>query len=291
MKLYILILLVLVNAVNLKAQAQSDTRFQTFLDNFYSKPAHVQNQTFLSFETGFSQPSIIGLNPNTTFIHTYNLDLRYGFIRINEKTGIPNVFKHQSEFTYVSNISADFKKLNISSNGLYSDGWRFGFGLQDGFGYDFINNKKLYLNHLSSISWLRVDVGGSPDDSSDSLYIKRFDEKFKFGSTYSGGIRYQLYSIFNLEIGYEHAIYFSDFDFAPWFGSWMVDLVLQRSPELYEPDLIKYFHSYYPLVKFVYKNFISYVLSEFRRTNQYFPFKSEKSFNYDCFKVGISLVI
>jgi hypothetical protein len=261
------------------------------MDNFYSKPNYVVNQTFLAVETGFSNPSIENVNPNTTFEHTYNLDFYYGFIRLDEKTGIPNVFKHQSEFAFISNISADFKNLKITSNGLYSDSWRFGFGLQDGFGYDFINNKRLYLNHLSSISWIRADVGGSPKDGSDSIFIKRFDEKFKFGTTYSGGIRYQLYSVINLEMGYEHAIYFSDFEYDSWLGAWLFDLVLQRSPDLYEPELKQYFETYYPIAKFVYKNLVSFIAFELRRNNQHFPFKSEKSFNYDCFKVGVSFVM
>ncbi len=269
---------------------ESESRWERFLENFYSKPDDVKNQTLVSAFYGRSFAGIERNSLRTTFSDIHNLDFYYGFIRIDERNDFDNVFTHQGEFAFLSNISTNFKTFKYQINGVVTDSWRFGFGLQDGFGFK-MNKNNLYLNHASAFTWIRNDFDYFPKDSMDSDYINRFDEHFKFGMFYQMGVKYQLISIFNIELNYEHSFYYPQYEFFPWLASWLTDNILQRGPELFERELIYSLEGNYPFLKIVYKSLISLLLGELRRSNGFFPISSEKTLNYDTFKIGIVIII
>lgn len=268
---------------------ESENRWELFLKNFYSKPDYVKNQTLLS---AFYGRSFTDINQNniTNFSDIHNLDFYYGFIRVNEKIKYKDNFQHQGEYVFLSNTSTNFKTFQFDVKGIVTDSWRFGFGLNDGYGVYFLGNK-LFLNHSTAFTWIRIDVDYFSGDSLDINFIKRFDERFKFGSLYSAGITYQLYDFINFDINYEHSYYFPNYDFLPWFGSWIFDNVLQRGPELFQREIEAELEDFYPYFKIIYKNLISIITTELRRHNGYFPFSSESTLSYDTFKIGIVLII
>ena len=268
---------------------ESESRWELFLKNFYSKPDYVKNQTLLSAFYGRSFTDINQKNI-TNFSDIHNLDFYYGFIRVNEKIKYKDNFQHQGEYVFLGNTSTNFKTFQFDVKGIVTDSWRFGFGLNDGYGVYFLGNK-LFLNHSTAFTWIRIDVDYFSGDSLDINFIKRFDERFKFGSLYSAGITYQLYDFINLDFNYEHSYYFPNYEFLPWFGSWIFDNILQRGPELFQREIEAELDDYYPYFKLIYKNLISLITTELRRQNGYFPFSSESTLNYDTFKIGIVLII
>ncbi len=285
------LILLLLYSLSAYAQMEDETRLERFVNNFYSKPGHVQNQVLVSSEFGLSQLNSYNFTSATDLAGTKNLEFYYGFIRIDPETGNPGIFKHQSEFAFVGNISTDFKTFKSDNIGIPTDAWRFGFGLNDGFG--FLNDDKptLFLNHSTAMSFLRADFDGISQNENDTKYLNEFDRKFRFGQVYSGGIRYKLYSVIHLNAQYEMSQYYADFEFMPWFGMWLTDNVLQRWIDYFEPDLISVLGRNYPWVKFVYKNFVSLLSYQIRKHEMYFPFKSEAPLYYDSFKIGITLII
>lgn len=268
-----------------------ESRAERFINNFYSKPDYVQNQTFLVGEYGRSQLNSFNFNSTVEFDPTQNLEFYYGFIRIDKETGNPSIFKHQSEFVSLGNVSVDFKTLDVERKGIPTDAWRFGFGLSDGFGFMMNESPTLFLTHTTAISFLRLDFDGLPANIDDKNYAMKFERKFKFGQIYSGGLRYKLYSFVHLNAQYEVSQYYGDYEFLPWFGMWVTDNILQRWIDYFEPDLIEVFGNNYPWVKFVYKNFISFLSYQTRKQEMYFPFKSDPPLYYDAFKFGITFII
>lgn len=268
---------------------ESESRWDLFFKNFYSKPDYVKNQTLLS---AFYGRSFTDINQKaiTNFSDIHNLDFYYGFIRINDRIKYKDMFSHQGEYLFLSNTSTNFKTFQFDVRGIVTDSWRFGFGLNDGFGIYFLDNK-LFFNHSTAFSWIRIDVDYFSGDSLDINFIRRFDERFKFGSIYKSGITYQIWDIFNIDVNYEHSYFYPDFELVPWFGSWIIDNVLQRGPELFERELEREFKNNYPYLKIIYKNLVSIIISELRRHNGYSPFNSESTLNYDTFKIGIVLII
>jgi hypothetical protein len=268
-----------------------ESRAERFINNFYSKPGHVVNQVLLVGEYGISQPESFGLTAATKLSKTQNLELYYGFVRIDTETGNPNLFKHQSEYVFLGNISTNFKTFEQKYDNLPTDSWRFGFGLNDGFGFLSNGEPTLFLNHSTAFTFLRADFDGLPQNLADKEFVSNFESKFKFGQMYSGGIKYKISSIFYLNAQYEMSQYYGSYEFLPWFGMWLTDNVMQRWIDYFEKDLINVIGTNYPWVKFVYKNFVSFVSYQLRKHQMYFPFKSESPLYFDAYKIGITLII
>jgi len=270
---------------------EDESRAERFINNFYSKPEHVINQVLLVGEYGISQAESYGLSSTSKLSKTYNLEFYYGFIRIDTETGNSNLFKHQSEYAFLGNISTNFKTFEQNYENLPTDSWRFGFGLSDGFGFLSNNNPTIFLNHSTAMSFIRIDFDGKPDNLKDTEFIKQFDSKFKFGQIYSGGIKYNISNSINLNFQYEMSQYYPNFEFGKWFGMWITDNILQRWIDYFETDLLNIFEKNYPWVKFVYKNFTSFILYQARKHQMYFPFKSSPPLYFDAYKFGITLIL
>ncbi|MBX3044158.1 MAG: hypothetical protein KIT33_04215 [Candidatus Kapabacteria bacterium] len=270
---------------------EDEPRWKRFVNNFYSKPDYVENQVYLAGEYGISNLNSYNLTSAVKFAPTQNIEVHYGFIRIDTETGDPGLFKHQSEYAFLGNISTDFKTFDLSGTGFGTDAWRFGFGLNDGFGFIMNNEPQLFLNHATAISFLRTDFYDLPKGEEDLKFVNQFNREFRFGMVYSGGLRYKIHSVIHLNAEYEISQYYGDFKFFPWFGMWMLDNALQRWIDYFERDLINVLKHNYPWVKFVYKNFISFLSYQLRKHEMFYPFKSEAPLFYDAYKIGITLII
>jgi len=273
------------------AQMEDESRAKRFINNFYSKPDHVVNQVLLIGEYGLSSLNSYNLTSAVKFSPTQNLEFYYGFIRVDTETGNPGLFKHQSEFVFIGNVSTDFKTFDVDYSEYGTDAWRFGFGLNDGFGFMVNGEPTLFLSHSTAFSFSRIDFYNFPQGEADRKIFRQFNHEFKFGQIYSGGIKYKIHSIFHVNAQYEISQYYGNYQFLPWFGMWLIDNVLQRWIDYFEPDLIKVMDNNYPWVKFVYKNFISLLSYQLRKHEMYFPFDSEAPLYYDAFKIGITLII
>jgi len=271
------------------AQIDEEPRLVRFFKQFYSKPGHIQNQTYLSSHYGLTFPSFGFDQFDTDLANAFNLEFSYGFIRLIEDETFEDLFKHQSEYLFIGNISTNFKTFNIQSDGVVSDTWRFGFGLNDGYGYNFGKNSNFYLMHNSAITWTRTDFVDRLSLTFDDSLINSFDENFKFGGMWSAGVRMQIYKSINVDLIYEHSLYYKNFLPAEWVGMWFFDNVTQRFIEIWEPELFEQFGRNYPWMKFTYKNLLSLVMYELRRKQAFYPFNGEGTFNFDSFKIAISL--
>jgi len=266
----------------------SESRWEQFWKTFYSKPNNVTNQNFISSYIG---QTFINFNNNqsTKFTKIYNLEFWYGFIRINNEKRVGKFYQHQGEYVFLSNISNNFKTFEFNSTGVNTDSWRFGFGINDGYIFE-IKDNKVYLSHSGAFTWIRNDFYNYNGDSLDIIFIKRYDEKMKFGMSSNIGIDLELLKNLNLNIKQEFANYYPDFDFFPWFLSYFTDLLFQRFPDIIEKELINLLDEYYPIYKIIYKSLYSIVISEIRKSNCYFPINSEKSLQLNNLKIGVSII-
>lgn len=266
----------------------SESRWEQFWKTFYSKPNNLTNQNFISSYIG---QTFINFNNNqsTKFTKIYNLEFWYGFIRINDEKRVGKFYHHQGEYVFLSNISNNFKTFEFNSTGINTDSWRFGFGINDGYIFE-INNNKVYLSHSGAFTWIRNDFYNYSGDSLDIIFIKRFDEKMKFGMSSNIGVDFELSKNFNLNLKQELVNYYPNFDFLPWFLSYFTDLLFQRFPDIIEKELIDLFDEYYPIYKIIYKSLYSLIISEIRKSNCYFPINSEKSLQFNNLKIGISII-
>ena len=262
-----------------------EPRIITFLKNYYSKPDKVENQYFIDFNYGLSFYDDI---EDQRFRNHYTFEGSYGFFRSFGDEKFASILRFASEYAFLGNISSDFKTFENNSLGIETDSWRFGFGYSDGFAYDFGKNSKFYLIHSSDWVWTRMDIIGNRESFPHDL--AKFDEKFKFGNKFRGGMKMQLYKGINLDFVYENTLIYPAHTVPKWLGMWVFDNLAQRWFDYFEPEWVDTFGNYYPWVRFIYKNLVSYILYEVRKDEMYWPFNSEKPVAFDSYKVGISFV-
>lgn len=276
-----LILFILLFPYQIIAQFDDEPRIIDFFQNYYSKPNHVENQYFLNINYGlvfydkFNQ---------SEFTNHYSIEGMYGFFRVDARLNQKNVFRFASDYAFLGNTTTDFKYLDESINGIESDAWRFGFGISDGFGYNFGKYSNLYLMHSSDWIWSRMDQPLNPEA------LRKFDEVFRFGNRYKGGFRLQLYKGFNTDIEYEHTLVYPAHVVPQWLGMWLIDNILQRWFDYFEPEWFSIFGRHYPWIRFIYKNALSAILYDFRQEEMYFPFESDQPLSLRTYKIGVTFI-
>jgi len=284
-RIFYLVMLLIFSNINLIAQEEEEHRIITFFENYYSKPDNIENQNFLNFNYGLS---FFDSYKEANFSNHYSLEANYGFFRIDDNTKMQNISRFAQDYAFLGNISTNFKTFDNISSGIDTDIWRFGFGISDGFVYNFGENSNFYLTHSSDWIWSRIDF--IQDESILNKSLIEFNEKFKFGNRFHGGIRMQLYKGFNADIEYEHTLVYPAHVVPQWLGMWLFDNFAQRWFDYFEPEFVSIFGRQYPWVRFIYKNGLSYLLYEARTEKMFFPFESASPLSLKAYKIGITFI-
>jgi opacity protein-like surface antigen len=284
----IFLLILLFAFCNAFSYENDDTNWEYFKKNFYGKPAYVVNHPVVKLNFGLDNPATNRLPSIVDFKNTYSFNFHYGFLRLDDEIEeLTDIFKHSSEFTFLENTSSTFKNFDNPSIGTNTDTWGFGFGLEDGFGIRY-GDERLYLLHTTGFSWTHIDFD-IVDVENDERFIslKPFDEKIKFGTFYSGGLRYEFIKRVAIDLRYRKNLIQSDFILDSWFYSYIFDNITQRWIDYFEPDFIQIFGKNYIWMKFVYKNALSFLIYQMRENNAHYPFNGKNTFYYDSFKIGL----
>lgn len=268
--------------------------WKVFFKNFYTKPYDVENKSYLEFYGGYSDITTPKVNIKEDFVPTYLIELRYGFIRYDENIQITGMFSHARDYIFISNISSTFKTFDVDQNtDIITDTWRWGLGLENGFGYyDNAGKPLLLLKHNAAFVWTHIDFDGYGSEASRE-YINIYDENFKFGTLWSAGIDYQATDYLCLSLDYETSIIFPDYKFLNWSGMYLFDNAIQRWPDFFEPTLAPMLGKNWALAKFLYKNFASFITYRMRSNNSFWPIPTdgEIPMTFYSYKIGVSLAL
>lgn len=285
-----LILFIAVVSQSLSIEITHKKRWRYFSENFYFEDGINRNFPVIDFYYAYSNVSD-PMIPNINEFHpTHTIEGSYGFMRIDDTWLGDDIFRHRSEFVFLGNKSSDFKTFDIPEGKIYTDTWRFGFGLKDGFGFIVNNGDRLFLNHTASITFSNIDFDDLPPSNNVRERINDYDNKLKFGINYVSSIDYQLGDIFAITLAYDHSLVFDDYQFGNWLGMWVFDNITQRWIDYYELDFLEEFGRNYPVMKFIYKNALSFIVYRLRVQESYFPFESDPAMSFDTFRIGIKLL-
>ncbi len=290
-KIFLIILLFL-PYFQLTGNEPSDTTsssFEEFLKRLIEGRKKVKNHPLLSLDYSYSTPSFPHNYFSENLASAYGMNIRYGFMRYIDDLPIENIFEFSSEYVIFGTFSSHFKPTWIPKIGITTDAWRFGAGLFDGSGFKF-DKSRLLLYHSSAFNWWHIDFETQAKNSFDQNIIDIYDETFRFGTYFSGGINFQIFPVIFIDIGYEHSLVYQKFIFAKWLLSWTIENLSQRWLDFFEDDFIAYFGKTYPLIRFLIKNSASLILYELRRWNMNWPSNSYPSLSYDCIIIGVKLV-
>ena len=284
-------LLLIVSAVKAeeKDSENGDSNFDKFLKRLYDRPVFVKNRPTLMLLYGYSGLSFAGNTFSTDIAPVYPLEFIYGFTRFDERLDVDGIIRYDSEFAFLRNVSSHLKPDNVTPEGITTDAWEFGIGITDGFGY-LPGGRKLILYHSGAWKWSRIDVEFLPAIPEDRRRMARYDEEYRFGTFWRGGIRAEIASPLYLDVGYEHTVISPDFHFLKFTGSWLIENISQRWVDFVEMELIEVHGENWPWFNWIVKNGLSFALYELRRNNVYWPFESREPLNYDSFRVGFTFI-
>jgi len=277
--------------------------FSSLFDSKANKIYSLSELTDIYFNIGDTSKSrnivIISYGPvkfsfNDDFIEklstSYSTKLFYGFHR-KRYFDNPNIVSHSSQFAYIENSSSHFKPKVITKGKLTLDGWGFGFGLKNGYGYVISKAGELLLNHEAAINWQRIDFEVLSANQRLQQLQNKFDEKFKFGYLHSGGFEWQFSQDFVIGVNYNSNIIFNNTDTKRFLQILLFDNLFQFWIEFFDTILREKFQNSYPITKWIYKNSISILFTKIRTQKEYFPFHSNKiPLNSNSFALSITYI-
>ncbi|MFP4529287.1 MAG: hypothetical protein ACLFQX_12125, partial [Candidatus Kapaibacterium sp.] len=180
-------------------RAQDERQVNGLLNDFGQRRA---NLVLLEFNYAIGGPSFPDDAFTAQMAPTYNPELRYGFARYYDKFDLETIFRYNSEFTFIGNLSSHFKPGG-RPDGVTTDTWRFGFALADGYGYIRDGEATAILYHESSLIWSSTDVEIYPlTSAADRDLLAEYDETFRFGTMFGSGVKLRAWEGIWIDAGY-----------------------------------------------------------------------------------------
>lgn len=250
---------------------------------FIKSQEKLVNSPMIAFSVGTSQNKLPTNMQSKKLGITNSFSLEYGFVRLDSADIFTKLLQYSSEYAFIELNTNKFGILYDVIDDLYDNEFAFGVGMRTGMGYSFSNSKNIncYLLHSSAFSWTYFDYANYEmlafNNPKMLSFFNAFDENYKFGWKGAATISITSGANLNIDLSYEHNNIFSGFEFSKWGGSWLIDNILQRWIDILDPVFIEELQYNYPLFKFIYKNAVSIILSEFRHKQQYYPFRSSYS--------------
>ncbi len=291
-KLFFLLFVIFLGTAVTFAQEDNDTtntknewkwdhnnfKFDLFSSEFKGSPT-------ISLEYGFSKLGLRGFNES--FGNPNLAEFKIGYTDI-KNTDEENILKYKYHYLFLSNFSTKLAGSS-NSNELETDMWRFGFGRSTGYGYK-IGNGAIIPYHTYSFEWTRLKMNSTPVDSVDRNMIDLFNNSFRFGTSFDGGIKFKIIPNIMLDAGYQRSIVFPRHLFWKWAGSVIIEAVGQEALDHFVDQVMDASPYAVPVVSFVLKNALSYGLYELRQEKMNWPFATAAPLTYNQFKFGITFV-
>lgn len=232
----------------------------------------------LSFHSGF----------NSVFEGNFSTELQYGYIRYDKEIAKLGYLYFSSERAFLGSTSSRFKLTPVDDLTIKTDIYRYGGLYNNGFGYGTEEGSKFLFSHSSAIVWTESDVENFAFNDSDNNLLMEFEDENNFGMFYTSGINYTFGNgVTSVELRYRHNVVWTDFQFGAWLGSWALENIIQRAPDLFHESMIKEFGGYYPLMYHAYKTLVSYLIYEGRGKSTYWPFDGSKTLNFRSVVLGV----
>ena len=229
---------------------------------------------------------------NSSFEGNYSTEIQYGFFRYDKKLSRNGLLYFSSERAFFGNSSSRFKPASVSEFTIKSEMYRYGGTYYNGFGIGEVKGSKFLFSHGSSIMQVNSDIEGFTNNESDNRLLNKFEMETNFGMAYSSGIMYVFgEGVTSLELKYQHNVIWTEFQFVEWSGSWVIENLLQRTPDLFHEYFISKFGAYYPIIYHIYKTGISYLIYEGRSKNSYWPFKGSDVLTQRGIRLGVKFAL
>ncbi len=288
----ILFIICLLFAVNSFAQESGDST--TTNNDWWEKHHHFDLKFFshefegnptVSFGYGLSKISL--KNFNEDFGKPNMLEMRIGYTTLHNNEDA-DILDYKFHYLFISYFSTDLKGSSNNS-GLNTDMWRLGFGRSTGYGYK-LGSLAIIPYHTYSFEWNRLNMKDTPVNPVDKSTTDLFNNAYRFGNSFEGGVRIKLIRNLMLDAGYERSIIFPRHLFWKWAGSVVIEVAAQSAIDKFVDKVVDSSPYAAPVVSFVLKNALSYGIYELRQEKMNWPFSTVPPLAYNQFKFGLTFV-
>lgn len=253
--------------------------FNKHIKNFWFK-----SRTILELTFGLTNPKQRHLNnPIAT---TGNWELKLGRSEINVFSKTNTELNEIYLFTSVMNSKYAFGSSEI--NDISFDAFRFGVGKTDGFGY--VGSGTSFVPYVSTaLTWTKLN-GYSPTIQNNSQILNRYLGNFRFGDRSLYGIKFELFSLVQLNLNYETGIIYPRCLFMKWLGSTIIAGSGYAGLSYITGKWIDDEPLWGPIVNTLIRAGYLYTYYLLREKDMNWPFPTEAPLRYEGFNFGFSLV-
>jgi hypothetical protein len=263
------------------------TSFEKFIERInYSKK--IENQNLIALSYGISELDWRHKDIFSELSKVFLMEIRYGFVRIDNDFRSSDFAYLASETAYFANYSSHMTIKKYKDDGKTTDAWQFGFDFTNGYGYHSRIGRTFFI-HSGGLGWAVIDFENLGESIGEQRRYDIFDKKFKFGTDFETGLRHYFNNSFSLDALYRHSIYFPEFLGWKFFGSFLSEIIIQRTIDYFAEDYIERFPNSFPIINWSAKSLVSLLFYELKRESMNFPFDSEPPLSFDNFKIAVSL--
>jgi opacity protein-like surface antigen len=257
-----------------------------------------QGEPFIEVHYGFSTSQ--QNNIFSKFAKVGFGEIKLGYSKVDSVYD-PNIVELKDKYLFASRISSYLKSGSPNFDEMKSDMWRFGIAWRSGYGYRF-GAVTITPYHSGGFAWSRIEMKTSPSDFwqltnppmpydkavNDINILNRYQDAFRFGTVWEGGISLTVSNTISINTGYEAAVIFPRYMFWKHAGSFIIEegglgLLDEFIDKIADKSPIAA-----PIVNFLLKNGFSYAFYTLKKDKMNWPFETETPMTYETFKIGLT---
>ena len=238
---------------------------------------------------GFTTPKYHKDDYNGEFSGTNNAELRLGFENIKKYNNSENVFKFNHESFFLGKLQELSSTSDENNYKVAVEAWRFGFGSNNGYGYNIGSSMKVALGASNAIGWTKFDFLDTTVIPEDQKRLDYIGDSFRFGTQTEANITVKLGDNIGISGSYERAVVFPRTLFWYWAGSEIVRGIGSGLISSFVNEVGKASPEALPVVNFILQNALNYGFYELRQKNMNWPIETVAPFAFDSFNVGLSV--
>ena len=248
----------------------------------------MQKSPTISFNYGFSKIRLKDFNSG--FEDPNLIELKLGYTTQKTLYTLPNLIRQNYNYFFIGNISTDLSGASAQSAGVKNSLWRLGLGFSSGYGYRMGEKGGIIPYYTYSLDWSRYHSTDSVQNPIDKKRIDLYNDSFRFGTSFEGGLRIRISSLITVEAGYQKSIIFQRHLFWKWAGSSIIEFASQGLVDEFISEIMDTSPAAVPFINFLLKNGLAYGIYTLRYEKMNWPFSSEPPLTFRQYKVGITLV-
>lgn len=217
------------------------------------------------------------------------LELQLGYTHQEKTFEADDILEYNFKYLEVSNFTPNLGS-SVSAGELNTNSWKFGFGRDKGYGYK-LGQSAIIPYYGYSVDWTKIDFKNAPANSGDLRIANFYNKTFRFGTSFQGGIKFQIIPSIAIDASYQRSVVFERHLFWKWLGSVVIESAGQVALDKFVDEILESSPYAAPIANFLLKNALAYGFYELRQKKMNWPFETAPPITFNQFKIGLTFVL